>query len=424
MTQTVYRQIQRLDTMRSRLGICAGLLLVICGSGKPTCLAQTAAPIPAVVATNALGLVQQNSHITARDGTWTALINGSSYWSFNDTALTEANAEGQNFFSNSRAWTTNLDASNGITLSHDVADEDGLPYAYFPFTSDENNFNSAHNSNTCTTATDPYCGEEYAIWPGPVIPVPGSTTGEVYHFYYLLMRGGAISGWLTVGQGVAHEQNGVISRVVSNPNATSFGGSSTNPPFLASSAQTLIWTGSQDEFGSGGWVENGTLYMLGQVGSGYAGIGKVAIGQMTNPSAWTYYDSNTNQWVTDETEVKPYGLFYGASGGGSSLQFNAALNEYMVIYSNEADSEVYFRVAAEPWGPWSAQQSLFTGQTGIAANGSADTTDHDYAAKGHPEFQQQNGLVQYVTYVQHNFTLNPLFGQQTQLVQVTFAPAQ
>ena len=164
--------------------------------------------------------------------------------------------------------------------------------------------------------------------------------------------------------------------------------------------------------------------MLGQVGSVYAGIGKVAIGQMTTPSAWTYYDSNTNQWVMDETEVKPYGLFYGASGGGASLQFNAALNEYMVIYSNEADSEVYFRVAAEPWGPWSAQQSLFTGQTGIAANGSADTTDHDYAAKGHPEFQQQNGLVQYVTYVQHNFTLNPLFGQQTQLVQVTFAPAQ
>jgi hypothetical protein len=367
---------------------------------------STSAAIPTVASTHAMGTVVQNTHVIGRDGTFSALINGKSYWSFNDTAMNTANAEGQNFISNTRAWTTNLDASNGIDLSNDYVDSTGMPTEFMPFTTDETAFNNAHgNKSGCSTATDPLCGESYAIWPGAVIPVPNSTTGEAYHFYLLIQRGGAISNWSVIGVGIAHEQNGVITRPVITAGAA-------NP--------TLMWQGATltpTSYGNGGMVQGNTLYMTGcdqmnMFGYHMCNMGRVPIADILNPSAWTYYNSTTQQWVTDPTQATM--LFYGGSAG-NTLFFNPALNEYMTIYSQTYSNDLVFRVAPAPWGPWSDEQDFFTGLASIGANNA-----NDYAAQPHPEFQEQNGLVQYVTYVQDDSDLGFL-GQNIQLVRVTFA---
>jgi len=368
-----------------------------------------AAPIPTVVSAAAIGTVVQNSHVLGRDGTWSAAINGKSYWSFNDTSMNAANAEGENFISNTRAWSDNLNASNGINLDNNHVDSIGMPTEFMPFTADETAFNTAHgNQSGCSTTTDPLCGESYAIWPGPVIAVPNSTTGEAYHFYLLIQRGGSISAWNVIGVGIAHELNGVLTRPILTPGTT-------HP--------TLMWQGTTltpTTYGGGGMLQGDMVYMTGcdqmnAFGYHMCNMATVPLANILTPGAWTYWNGGTQQWVTDPTQATM--LFYGGAAG-NTLFFNPALNEYMTIYSETYSNNLAFRVAPAPWGPWSDEQDFFTGLSTIGANNA-----NDYAAQPHPEFQEQNGLVQYVSYVQDDTDLG-FCGQNIQLVRVTFAPAQ
>jgi hypothetical protein len=361
------------------------------------------APIPTVVSTVPMGLVMQNPDIMGRDGTWSAAIKGKSYWSFNDTPMYHPNAEGENFISNTRSWTDNLDASNGINLNHDHLDSIGMPTEFMPFTADEIAFNTAHNSaNGCTTATDPLCGEAYAIWPGPIMPVPDSPTGEAYHFYSLILRGGPIVWWEEEGIGIAKEENRHFTRPITTP---------------GTAHPTLMWQGAVS-YSSGGLVQSGYVYMSGggqstMFGYPICSMARAPLQHVLEPSAWTYYNANTQQWTADPTQAT---MAFIGGAGGNSMFFNPALNEYMVIYSQLYSDEVLARVSPTPWGPWSDEIYMFTGQPSINANGAIN-----YAAQPHPEFQQQNGLVQFVTYVQDNDDLGWL-GQDIQLERVTLAP--
>jgi hypothetical protein len=365
------------------------------------------ASIPTVVSANAMGTIVQNAHVNGRDGTYSALINGVSKWYFDDTSMNIYNAEGENFISNSLSWTTNLNASSGIDLNQDYIDSTGVLTEFVPFTSDEAAFNAAHGQkSSCSITTDPLCGESYAIWPSPVFAVPNSTTGEAYHFYLLIQRGGAIPAgtWNTVGVGIAYEQNGVTTRPIITPGAA-------NP--------TLMWQGTTNAYYNGGVVQNGILYMAGcaqiVVIQHECTIARVPLANILTLSDWTYYNATTGQWVSDPTQAS---VLFNGGASGNTLFFNPALNEYMTIYmaSPVTNNEVVFRVAPAPWGPWSVAQNLFATVPPIGTSSAMD-----YAAQPHTEFQEQNGLVQYVTYVQDNSNLG-FAGQDIQLVRVTFAP--
>lgn len=361
------------------------------------------APIPTVVSAVPMGVVMQNPDIMGRDGTWSAEIKGKSYWSFNDTPMYHPNAEGEYFISNTRSWTDNLDASNGIDLNHDLLDSTGMPTEFMPFTADELAFNAAHGAASgCTTQTDAQCGESYAIWPGPIVAVPASPSGEAYHFYLLLLRGGSISGWNVLGIGIAKEDNGKLARPILTPG--------TDHP-------TLMWHGTSD-YSNGGLLQSGYVYMSGCnqmniFGYHMCTMARVPLKDILKLSAWTYYNSSAQHWSTDPAQATM--LFYGGAAG-NSMFFNPALNEYMTVYSQTYSDNVVFRVAPAPWGPWSDEIYMFAGQPSINANGALN-----YAAQPHPEFQQQNGLVQYVTYVRDNGDLGWL-GQDVPLVRVTLAP--
>lgn len=347
-------------------------------------------PIPAVQSVTPLGIVTQDPLVQGRDGTYSALMGGKSIWLFNDTALTQNNASGVNFFSNSMSWATNLDASNGITLNGNYVDADGDPTQFFPFLPWETQYNAAHNSKSCTATP---CGAEFAIWPGPLVPDPARNRALI--FYDEIWRSPTISGWINIGEGVAIWQNGKITRPVVNPGS----------PY-----STLMFTGTQVGFSSGWVVVGDTLYMYGNLGGFLiedTQVAKVPLESVTTPSAWTYYAGN-NVWSASATDAV---TVFNGGAAGSSIFYDAYLGMYVAMYSGVFNSNLYYNVAYQPWGPWSAATQFYTGLPGYQNNA-------DYAALAHPEFAQGNGQTEYLTYVQDTGFL----AQQLQLVQIVFAP--
>ncbi len=309
---------------------------------------------------------------------------------FNDTALTKNNAAGNNFFSNSLAWTTNLDASTGINLSGNYVDSTNAPTPFFPFLPWETKYNAEHSSKSCTVTP---CGAEFAIWPGPL--VPDTARNRVIIFYDEIWRSPTITGWVNIGEGVAIWENGKITRPVVNP---------------ASPYPTLMFTGTQVGF-SNGWVVSGdTLYMYGNLGGfliEYTQIAKVPLESVTVPSAWTYYAGN-NVWSANAADAV---TVLNGGAAGTSVFYDAYLGMYVAIYSGVFNNNLYYCVSHEPWGPWSAQTQFYTGLPGYQNNA-------DYAALAHPEFASGGGQTEYVTYVQDTGFLK----QQIQLVQIVFGP--
>ncbi len=337
-----------------------------------------------------MGIVKQNPLVQGRDGTYSALINGKSVWAFNDTALTQNNASGNNFFSNSMSWATNLDASQGITLNGDYVDALGDPTQFFPFLPWETAYNAAHNSKSCTATP---CGAEFAIWPGPL--VPDVARNRVFIFYDEIWRSPTISGWINIGEGVAIWQNGKITRPVVSPGT----------PY-----PTLMFQGTQVGFSSGWVISGDTLYMYGNLGGFLienTQVAKVPLANVTTPSAWTYYAGN-NTWSASAADAV---TVFNGGAAGSSIFYDTYLGMYVAIYSGVFNSNLYYNVAYQPWGPWSAQTQFYTGLPGYQNNA-------DYAALAHPEFASGNGQTEYVTYVQDTGFL----AQQLQLLQVVFNP--
>jgi hypothetical protein len=371
----------------AKLLLGAGVLSLACfvahaQSGPP--------PIPSVQSVTPMGIVNQNPLVQGRDGTYSAKINGRSVWVFGDTTLSQDNASGTNFFSNSMAWTTNFDASNGIDLTGNYVDSSGEPAEFFPFLPWEAAYNAAHNSSNCTAKP---CGANIAIWPAAIVPDP--TRNRALLFFDEIWRSPGYSGWITMGEGVAIWQNGKISRPVVSPG--------TQYP-------TLLFQGTQVGFVSGWVVVGETLYMYGNLGGFLienTQVAKVNLADVTTLSDWTYYAGN-DTWSPSESDAAT--LFNGGAAG-TSIFYDALLGMYVAVYSGVFDSNLYYNVAYEPWGPWSAATQFYTGLPAYENNA-------DYAALAHPEFTSGNGQTQYVTYVQDTGFL----AQQVQLLQLVFAP--
>ena len=388
--------------------IAAPFLTIMAAAGLAlscsTAFAQ--APIPTVVSAVAMGPITQNPLIVGRDGTWSAVINNRSEWAFSDTKI--GNAQSDHLISNSRSWTTNLNASNGIDLTGDYTDANGNITEDFPFTSDETTFNDANNGKSgCTINTDPTCGQQYAIWSAPIVNAPSSSGYEGYFFYKLLMRGGSLPNRVIVGVGIAYMKNGVLHRPTLSP---------------GTAHPTLMWQlGPQGQsftaYYAGGILLGNTLYMTSCdtiVNANHeCFLAKVPIANILTLDDWSYWNGAT--WV-NTPDFSQSALLYDGSPNGSTMIYIAGLNEYMTMYSpGNNNNDMVFRVASQPWGPWSGEQALFTGQPSIS-----DPSEYDYDTLPHPEFQGTNGLVQYVTYVQHDLDLGQ-GGEQVQLVKVTFA---
>jgi len=383
--------VQSIICMPLPRSVCAAaLFLLTWGTMLPVSAQTGPPPIPPIQSVTPMGTVLQNPVIQARDGTFSALLNGKSYWLFDDTAMTKANATGNNFIDNSLSWATKLDASSGITLNGDYLDATGVPTEFMPYLPWEAQYNTEHSSTNCNA--HPPCAE-IAMWPGPLVPDPVRNRALI--FYIEIWRESGASTWTTLGTGIAIWANGKITRPVVNP---------------GSQYDTLMWTGTQTGYGGGWVVEGSTLYAYG-CAAGFlvqnCAIGQVALANATVPADWTYYTSS-GTWSSNAADAVT--IFQGGAAG-NSVFYDSYLGVYVAIYSGVFSDDVYYRVSDTPWGPWSNQTLIFAGLPGYQGNA-------DYAALAHPEFASGNGQTQYVTYVQDTGFL----AQSLQLVQVVFGP--
>jgi hypothetical protein len=333
--------------------------------------AQDVPPIPPVVSITQLGTVTQNPVIYGRDGAISALIDGKSVWVFGDTPMSVPGKEGDYWDDNSLSWTDNLDASQGINLNHDYLDFTGAPAEFLPYLDWEAKYNYAHDSHHCTEKP---CGAEFAMWPGQ--PVVDGTDNRVLVPYYELWRMQGGSSWKTVGTGIAVvSPDGKITRPIENP---------------GSQTPTLMWGPSEVAYDSGSVVVKGTLYSYGCV-AGFlvmnCQLGRVALSAALDKREWTFYAGN-GTWSANPADAVT--VFQGGAAG-NTIYYNAYLGMYMAIYSGVYSNDIYYRVAYDPWGPWSKQTLLFTGENGW--NNTAD-----YAGEAHTEFAEGNGQTEYVTY--------------------------
>lgn len=348
-------------------------------------------PLPKVVSVTSLGTVQQNPVIYGRDGTFSAVINGKSVWTFGDTPMSVPGKLGNFWDDNSLSWTTNLDASKGINLNHDLLDNTGAPAEFLPYLPWEAKYNYEHDKNHCTVKP---CGAEFAMWDGPVVDDPGRN--RTLFYYYELYRGvPGMQGWDTVGGGIAVYTPGQgISRPIERP---------------GSKTPTLMWGQTDEEFDSGALVADDILYSYGCVGGFLVDncqVAKVPLADALDITQWTYYAGN-DVWSTNPADAVT--IFQGGAAA-NAVFYNPYLGVYMNIYNPALNNDMYYMVSYTPWGPWSQGQFLFKGQTPY--QGSVN-----YTGQAHVEFAQGNGQTQYVTYAHPDGFLQ----EDLPLTQVVFA---
>jgi hypothetical protein len=351
---------------------------------------QAPPAIPSVVSVTNLGTVQQNKFIYGRDGTFSALIDGKSVWTFGDTPMSVPGVLGNYWDDNSLSWTTDLDAGDGINLNHDLLDITGAPAEYLPYLSWEREYNYEHDKNHCTVKP---CGAEFAMWDGPV--VNDTARNRVLFYYYELYRGvPGMNGWDTVGAGIAvYSPETGITRPIESP---------------GSKTPTLMWGPKDQEYNSGALVVDDTLYSYGCAGGFLVDncrVAKVPLADALDITQWMYYAGNDN-WSTNPADAVT--IFQGGAAA-NAVFYNGYLGLYMNIYNPALNNDMYFMVSSTPWGPWSASTLLFKGETPYSGS-------VNYTGQAHPEFAKGNGQTQYVTYAHPTGFLR----EDLPLVQVVF----
>jgi hypothetical protein len=334
------------------------------GAGPP--------PIPPVESVTEIGTVGQNPVIGGRDGTFSALVDGRSMWTFGDTVLTVPGENGTYWDDNSLSWTADLEASDGITLEGDRLDGAGAPGEFLPYTTAERRYNAMHDPDHCTAQP---CGAEFAMWAGPVVADPARD--RVLFFYTEVWRVAGRPGWRTVGTGIAvRTGNGPVVRPVEDP---------------GSPTPTLMWSARETGFAGGSVVVDSTLFSYGCVPGFlvmHCEVARAPLSGVLDKSRWRYYSGGAT-WSPSQMDAVP--VFDGGAAGNSVFSV-AYMGGYMAVYSGVLSNDLWYRVASNPWGPWSDQALLFTGRQGW--NGAID-----YAGQAHPEFAGGDGWTQYVTYV-------------------------
>jgi hypothetical protein len=298
-------------------------------------------------------------------------------WTFGDTVLSEADAEGTNWHHNSFSVTDDMVGGDGIaTLS-------GKGY-FIPPTDAEAKFNADHLAVNDTCAVAP-CGARFAVWPGA--PIWDEARGRALVFYGLIRAEPGDFNFEGVGQSLAvwTDPEGLPERPVVSP---------------GSAHPTLIWAEGEPAWGAGAAVSGEDLYAFECQDA--CALAKVPLADALDRAAWRYWDGDG--WSASEADRAS--LFSGAPT--LNVQFNEHLGQWTAIYAEPLSTDVVMRTAPEIEGPWSDASLLFVANK---PEGSA------YDTNVHPEYQEQGGKILYVTFSRSNG--EGWFGTDFELVKVT-----
>ena len=84
-----------------------------------------------------MGTLEKMPGVQGRDGAVSALLWGRSVWDFGDTVLDVNDVNGENWHPNSFAYTSVLDARDGLTGFEQRTDDAGAPVYFVAPTDDE-----------------------------------------------------------------------------------------------------------------------------------------------------------------------------------------------------------------------------------------------------------------------------------------------
>lgn len=321
-----------------------------------------------------LGVLEKTPGVQGRDGAVSALLWGRSVWDFGDTVLDVPDEHGENWHHNSFAYTSDLDARDGLTGFEQRTDDAGAPAYFIAPTDDEWAFNHAHLGDHCA---EPPCGARWAVWPGTMVFDPARDRALI--FYGLVYAETGDFNFHGVGNSVA-----VWSSFESSPERPLVSPDAGHP--------TLLFEENDPPWGTGATVVDGDLYALGcgEKAQGLAPpcrLARVALDSVLDRAAWRFFDGR--DWSVDASRAAV--LFTGAPT--VTLFFNQHLDAWAAVYALPLSNDVVLRTAPKLTGPWSAPRKLF----------SANKPDGNaYDAIAHPELAPADGQQLFVTFSRSN----------------------
>jgi hypothetical protein len=357
----------------------AALLVALGGCGTRP------AAIHAVRASE-VGIVPQSALVQGHDGGASALLFGHSVWLYGDTVLALNDAQGENWHSNSFAYTDDLTASDGLSGFAERLDAAGAPLPFVANTDDEASFNGDHYGDGCAVSP---CGARWAVWPGAAVFDASRQRALIWYGLIYAERGSF--NFHGVGQSLAvwSDFSSLPERPVVSPGAA-------HP--------TLLFGENEPGFGAAAALDDDFLYAFACDTSGLdrpCTVARVAASDALDRAAWTYWDgARWSARLSDRASVFDGGL------GMTVFRLNA---HWVAVYARSLSNEVVARTAPALTGPWSDETQLFT----------ADRKGDDgwtYDAYVHPELTSADGGALYVSFTRSNH--QGWFGSETVLVRV------
>jgi hypothetical protein len=343
--------------------------------------------IPEVRSAREMGPLLQHYRVNGRDVGQSAGYEDRSVWVFGDTVVRQPFA----FVGSTGASTTDRRADNGIsvTASDVFGDAGPVPTPLLPFTPAEKAFTAAHASKTgCTTATDPYCGAQFGLWPGAVVADPAHH--RLLVLYGKLCRaGGRCSGPLGKGLGTGIAVIDLVTHRVTRLTMT-------GAPVVdsAEGADPTLFFPYATGYTAAALISDDDLYVYGDCHS-RCRLARVPLDAVTDRSRWQFSagpnPAGKTVWTSDQ---KVAATVISAGSAGNSVYRVPALKAWLNVYLPPLSNTLTAQVGASPAGPWSRAFLLYDIDTHNAGSGT------NYAGFGHPEYAQRRGLVQYLTYYQ------------------------
>ncbi len=317
-------------------------ILAGCGSSS-----MPSPPKAVVASVTDLGPLGAPTNVAVRDGGASAKLGDLILWLFGDTIFSPASEDSTNYRTN----TATLSSPSTPRQTNEPTDATGAPFQAIPFTAVERAYNDS------TGQPD----ERIALWPGGLLSVDGGVLAFAHKLF--------------VHPGALNYEHVSVELADFAPGQTT-----------ATRSGTLF--GPDEPSFDTPMHRDGYVYLYGLIainGSRGVGVARAPEGQVRSHSAYETW--NGSAWVANLQAAA--GVLDGVPGE-LAVSWNDHLQQYAAVHSLGLSNQVVLRLADKPEGPWGEPITLFTGQT--PAQGV------DYAGRQHPELEQEDGRIIFVSY--------------------------
>ncbi len=336
---------------------------------------MSAATIPRLHSARFLGAFPQirtsRYVIVGQDGGQSIRAGGQTLFLFSDTLLLSSAKPGErpagtrdHFLANCAAVSSGTDIEAALANLHYYHDNEGLPREILP-ANDRDRFRRVR------------------FWPEHGIAL----NGRIYFYYLGVQTTGASSVWQfrTVGAGLAEFD-------IATGTATR----------LEQRGDWVLWRNLADDlhFGVHVVAEEDQVYVFGSSRTGVqstAWLARVRADRIAERDAYEYLASNDPNWTTDISQA----CSLGSAAAEFSVNYNAYLEAYTMIYLDEYHKRLKVRMAEQIWGPYGDPVDLI----GVPHQ---DGSLFVYLGFEHAGFQRDNGRKIFVSYCEPHFAASSL----------------